>query len=175
VNRAWVPLAGDYGFPRESTPLLDKPDECPGPNPAEKPPAAGGINSDPEPVPDLPQVHRAFSEGPTGAHPVAGTGSINERPAMSIFPEIDHSYADLKQRDPTGYVVLWLHVLIDAVENLRAFKSRAAEEFIFDEDNEFFDAVALFLGFTPEGLRDAIRKQIRDPQQRRRIDQVERS
>lgn len=93
----------------------------------------------------------------------------------SIFPEVDHSYADLKQRDPTGYLKLWLHVTADAVENLRAFKSRSAAEFIFDEDNEFFDAVALYLGFTPEGLRDALRKRIRDPQQRRRIDQVERS
>jgi len=80
---------------------------------------------------------------------------------MSIFPEIDHSYADLKQRDPTGYLKLWLHVLVDAVENLRRFKSRAAEEFIFDEDNEFFDAAARFLGFTPDGLRDAIKNNLK--------------
>ena len=79
----------------------------------------------------------------------------------SIFPEIAHEYADLKQRDPTGCVFLWLHVLIDAVENLRAFGSRAAEEFIFDEDNEFFDAVALYLGFSPEGLRDAIKNNLK--------------
>ena len=93
----------------------------------------------------------------------------------SIFPEIAHEYADQKQSDPTGYLELWLQVTADAVLNLRAFGSRAAEEFIFDEDNEFFDEVALYLGFTPEGLRDAIRKRIRDPQQRRRIGQVERS
>lgn len=93
----------------------------------------------------------------------------------SIFPEVDHSYANQKQRDPTGHVVLWLHVLIDAVEGLRRSQSRAASEFVYDEDNEFFDEVALYLGFTPEGLRDAIRKRIRDPQQRRRIGQVERS
>jgi len=93
----------------------------------------------------------------------------------SIFPEIDHSYADLKQRDPTGHLKLWLHVLVDAVEGLRRSQSRSASEFVYDESNEFFDEVALYLGFTPEGLRDALRKRIRDPQQRRRIDQVERS
>ena len=79
----------------------------------------------------------------------------------SIFPEVDHSYADLKQRDPTGYLDLWLHVTADAVLNLRAFGSRAAEEFIFDEDNEFFDEVARFLGFTPDGLRDAIKNNLK--------------
>ncbi len=79
----------------------------------------------------------------------------------SIFPEIAHEYADLKQRDPTGCLELWLHVTADAVENLRAFKSRAAEEFIFDEDNEFFDEVARFLRFTPGGLRDAIRNNLK--------------
>ena len=79
----------------------------------------------------------------------------------SIFPEIAHEYADLKQRDPTGYVFLWLHVLVDAVENLRRSQSRAASEFVYDEDNEFFDAVALYLGFTPEGLRDAIRNNLK--------------
>jgi len=79
----------------------------------------------------------------------------------SIFPEIAHEYADLKQRDPTGYVVLWLHVLVDAVEGLRRSQSRAASEFIYDESNEFFDEAARFLGFTPEGLRDAIRNNLK--------------
>ena len=103
-----------------------------------------------------------FQKGPLEHTLWQGHRVNNERPIMpSIFPEIAHEYADLKQRDPTGYVVLWLHVLIDAVENLRAFKSRAAEEFIFDEDNEFFDAVALYLGSSPEALRDAIRNNLK--------------
>ena len=79
----------------------------------------------------------------------------------SIFPEVDHSYANQKQRDPTGHVVLWLHVLIDAVEGLRRSQSRAASEFVYDEDNEFFDEVALYLGFTPDGLRDAIKNNLK--------------
>jgi len=173
-----VPLAEGHGFLRESTPLLN--------HWTSRTSVQGQIQ--PKnlrlPVGSTPILSRSrtchrstgpFQKGhwntPCGRHRVN-----NERPIMSsIFPEVDHSYVDQKQSDPTGYLELWLHVTADAVLNLRAFGSRAAEEFIFDEDNEFFDEVARFLGFSPTGLRDAIRKRIRDPQQRRRIGQVERS
>ena len=56
---------------------------------------------------------------------------------------------------------LWLHVLyISVCEYLHAnkFSSIAAESFLFDPENVFFDYVSDSMGYEPQALRERIKK-----------------
>ena len=61
----------------------------------------------------------------------------------------------------SGAYGLWLHVLyISVIEYLHAnkFSSIAAESFLFDPENVFFDYVSECLGYEPDAMRERIRK-----------------
>ena len=65
----------------------------------------------------------------------------------------------------SGVHGLWLHVLyISVIEYLHAnkFSSIAAESFLFDSENVFFDYVSDSMGYEPDALRERIKKQALD-------------
>ena len=73
--------------------------------------------------------------------------------------DIDYNLDDPNAK--SGVFGLWLHVLyISVCEYIRAdkFSSIAAESFLFDSENEFFDYVADSMGYEPDALRQRIRK-----------------
>ena len=61
-----------------------------------------------------------------------------------------------------GEYGLWLRVLCLSVLEIQngCFLTRGAEEFLFDENNFFFDYVAEQMGFDPGALRERIRGSI---------------
>jgi hypothetical protein len=60
----------------------------------------------------------------------------------------------------SGVFGLWLRIFCLSFFELKEgrFRSRAAEEFLFDPANEFFDFVAGELGYEVDGLRERILK-----------------
>ena len=73
--------------------------------------------------------------------------------------DIDYNLDDPNAK--SGVFGLWLHILyISVCEYLHAdkFSSIAAESFLFDPENEFFDYVAECLGYEPQALRERIKK-----------------
>ena len=72
---------------------------------------------------------------------------------------------DYNLDDPNAKSGLWLHVLyISVIEYLHAnkFSSIAAESFLFDPENVFFDYVSDSMGYEPDALRERIKKQALD-------------
>lgn len=65
----------------------------------------------------------------------------------------------------SGELALWLAVTIDAVFTLRdglGYQERV-RDWIEDQDNAFFEAVAEELGYEPAGLRERIREGLKGP------------
>ena len=72
---------------------------------------------------------------------------------------IDYNLDDPNTK--SGVYGLWLHVLcISVCEYLHAnkFSSIAAESFLFDPENVFFDYVSDSMGYEPQALRERIKK-----------------
>ena len=71
---------------------------------------------------------------------------------------------DYNQDDPhakSGVYGLWLHVFyISVIEYLHSarFSQVAAEGFLFDSENIFFDYVSDSMGYEPDALRQRIRR-----------------
>ena len=77
--------------------------------------------------------------------------------------DIDYNLDDPNAK--SGVFGLWLHVLyISVIEYLHAnkFSSIAAESFLFDPENVFFDYVSDSMGYEPDALRQRIKKQALD-------------
>ena len=76
-------------------------------------------------------------------------------------PDLD----DLLHDEPIrgGEYGLWLRVLCLSVLEIQdgRFSSSAAESFLFDQGNIFFDFVAEQMGFDPDGLRERIREALK--------------
>lgn len=66
----------------------------------------------------------------------------------------------LQDQTPGGIYGLWLRVVILSVMEIQSgrFSTSAAESFLFDPDNIFFDFVAGELGYEPAGLRERMLK-----------------
>ena len=76
---------------------------------------------------------------------------------------IDYNLDDPNTK--SGVYGLWLHVLyISVCEYLHAnkFSQVAAQDFLFDPENVFFDYVSDSMGYEPEALRQRIKKQALD-------------
>ena len=72
---------------------------------------------------------------------------------------IDYNLDDPEAK--SGVYGLWLHVLyVSVIEYLYAnkFSQVAAESFLFDPQNLFFDFVADSMGYEPQALREGIKK-----------------
>ena len=72
---------------------------------------------------------------------------------------IDYNLDDPNTK--SGVYGLWLHVLcVSVCEYLHAnkFSSIAAESFLFDPENVFFDYVSDSMGYEPQALRERIKK-----------------
>jgi len=76
---------------------------------------------------------------------------------------------DLAQNLPEpaqGAFRLWLRVFRDSLVILQdgGFPGRVelSRNFLFDPSNDFFDFVAFGLGVSPDGLRERVRKAIRE-------------
>lgn len=73
--------------------------------------------------------------------------------------DIDYNLDDPNAK--SGVYGLWLHVLcISVCEYLHAdkFSQVAAESFLFDPENVFFDYVSDSMGYEPQALRQRIKK-----------------
>ena len=73
--------------------------------------------------------------------------------------DIDYNLDDPNAK--SGVYGLWLHVLcISVYEYLHAnkFTQVAAESFLFDPENVFFDYVSDSMGYEPQALRQRIKK-----------------
>jgi|GEM_PF-2999995 len=57
----------------------------------------------------------------------------------------------------SGIYGLWLSVVLLAVKSYLDFGSTYAENFLFDEENYFFDFVCEQLGYTPESIRQRLK------------------
>ena len=58
-----------------------------------------------------------------------------------------------------GFYGLWLQVFKEAGSDLkRGHDTAAAKQFLFDEDNPFFDYIAEQMKYSPEGLRDRLKR-----------------
>lgn len=76
-----------------------------------------------------------------------------------IEVDIDYNLDDPHAK--SGVYGLWLHVFyISVIEYLHSarFSQVAAEGFLFDSENIFFDYVADCMGYEPQALREAIKK-----------------
>ena len=76
---------------------------------------------------------------------------------------IDYNLDDPEAK--SGIYGLWLHVLyVSVIEYLHAnkFSQVAAESFLFDPENVFFDYVSDSMGYEPDVLRERIKKQALD-------------
>jgi len=77
--------------------------------------------------------------------------------------DIDYNLDDPNAK--SGVFGLWLHILyISVCEYLHSdkFSSIAAESFLFDPENVFFDYVSDSMGYEPDALRERIKKQALD-------------
>lgn len=75
--------------------------------------------------------------------------------------ETDFEYNLDDPHAKSGAYGLWLHILfISVTEYLHAekFHQVAAESFLFDPENIFFDHVADKMGYEPQALRQRIKK-----------------
>ena len=73
--------------------------------------------------------------------------------------DIDYNLDDPNAK--SGVYGLWLHVLyISVCEYLHAnkFSQVAAQDFLFDPENVFFDYVSDSMGYEPDALRQRIKK-----------------
>ncbi len=73
---------------------------------------------------------------------------------------------DLIREEPSlrgGIFGLWLRVFCLSFFDLKEgrFNSQAAEDFLFDPGNVFFDYVAEELGYQADGLRERIREALK--------------
>jgi len=68
----------------------------------------------------------------------------------------------MEETNTGGVYRLWLAVMTDAVEIIKnpRFSHSSAEQFLFDESNQFFNFVAHVLEYEPESLREQIRKTV---------------
>lgn len=65
---------------------------------------------------------------------------------------------DLQPSDKSGEYALWLRVLtLSFFELKKHHYHQAARDFLFDEENYFFEVVAAELGYEPDTLRKRIR------------------
>ena len=72
---------------------------------------------------------------------------------------IDYNLDDPNTK--SGVYGLWLHVLcVSVCEYLHAnkFSQVAAQDFLFDPENVFFDYVSDSMGYEPDALRQRIKK-----------------
>lgn len=69
----------------------------------------------------------------------------------------------LQDHTPGGIYGLWLRVVVLSVLELQEgrFSTSAAESFLFDLGNVFFDFVAERMGYEPEALRERIREALK--------------
>lgn len=75
-----------------------------------------------------------------------------------------------------NFYVLWLTVTMDAVITLQTWPNNTpSHDFIFDQNNPFFDYVAERLGFEPDILREHILASIQAAKQRSRMPYKRRS
>ncbi|PKN88860.1 MAG: hypothetical protein CVU51_03015 [Deltaproteobacteria bacterium HGW-Deltaproteobacteria-1] len=77
----------------------------------------------------------------------------------ALETDIDYNLDDPNAK--SGVYGLWLHVLcISVCEYLHAdkFTQVAAESFLFDPENVFFDYVSDSMGYEPQALRQRIKK-----------------
>ena len=84
---------------------------------------------------------------------------------MVSLIETDFDYNLDDPHAKSGVYGLWLHILfISVTEYLHAnkFSSIAAESFLFDSENVFFDYVSDSMGYEPDALRQRIKKQALD-------------
>lgn len=74
--------------------------------------------------------------------------------------EIDIDHLVDKSTAKTPEYRLWLAVTLDAIHFLlnSRFPTTLSESFLFDPDNDFFNFVADGLGYSPDGLRERIKK-----------------
>jgi len=74
---------------------------------------------------------------------------------------MDFSLDALLTDEPTrgGVYGLWLRVLCLSILEIQSgrFSSKMAEDFLFNQENIFFDFVAGELGYDAQGLRERIR------------------
>lgn len=70
--------------------------------------------------------------------------------------DLDYLIDDSTNKNPC--YKLWLTVLLDAVLSYIQRQCTLGESFIFDPDNEFFDFVAETMGYSPDKLRNRIKK-----------------
>ena len=83
-----------------------------------------------------------------------------EQVFMTNDPDIDDLLETPAFR--SGVYGLWLHVfLISVLELKRGGYDTAAQAFLFDPDNEFFDYVSECLGYDPDAMRERIRKTVK--------------
>ena len=76
---------------------------------------------------------------------------------MTNDPEIDNLLETPAFR--SGVNGLWLHVfLISVLELKRGGYDTAAQAFLFDPDNEFFNYVSECLGYEPDAMRKLVKK-----------------
>jgi len=59
----------------------------------------------------------------------------------------------------SGVYGLWLRVFVLSVKEIqRGYGDTAAQAFLYDTENEFFDFVSDYLGYEPDAMRERIRK-----------------
>ncbi len=73
---------------------------------------------------------------------------------------------ELLREEPSlrgGEFGLWLRIFCQSFFELKEGRvsTQAAEDFLFDPENVFFDYVAGELGFDPEGFRERIREALK--------------
>jgi len=75
---------------------------------------------------------------------------------------MDHEIDNLLETPAlrSGIFALWLRVFILSVKEIQRGRhsDTAAQAFLFDPENEFFDYVSECLGYEPDAMRERIRK-----------------